>query len=73
MDGSSSSGFSVLAVRLGKGGFLGNGPNAVSESTVSDTELRELFFLVLTKFRGENSVSSSQPFIACQSEPLSFS
>ena len=41
---------------------LGNGPNTVSESTVSNTELSE-FFLALTEFRGENSVSSSQPII----------
>ena len=41
---------------------IGDGPNTVSESTVSNTELSE-FCLVLTEFRGENSVSSSQPII----------
>ena len=39
----------------------------VSESTVSNTELREFLssvsFLGLTEFRGEGSVSSSQPSI----------
>ena len=40
---------------------LGSGPNTVSESTVSNTELSE--FLGLTEFRGANSVSSSQPII----------
>ena len=39
-----------------------NGPNTVSESTVSNIELSEFFF-ALTEFRGENSVSSSQPII----------
>ena len=34
---------------------------AVSESTVSNTELSEFF--ALTEFWGENSVSSSQPII----------
>ena len=33
----------------------------VSESTVSNTELSE--FVALTAFRGESSVSSSQPII----------
>ena len=42
--------------------ILGNGPNTVSESTNSNAELNELF-LVVTKFRGESSVSSSQPII----------
>ena len=42
---------------------FGNGPNTVSESTVSNTELSE--FLALTEFRGENSVSSSQTIIFC--------
>ena len=41
--------------------FLGDGPNTVSESTVSNTKLSE--FLALTEFRGENSVSSSQPIV----------
>ena len=36
---------------------FGDGPNTVSESTVSNTELSEFF--ALTEFRGENSVSSS--------------
>ena len=38
-----------------------NWPNTVSESTVSNTELSELF--ALTEIRGESSVSSSQPTI----------
>ena len=41
--------------------FLENGPNTVSESTVSNTELSE--FSGLTEFQGENSLSSSQPII----------
>ena len=41
--------------------LVGNGPNTVSESTASNTELSD--FLALTEFRGENSVSSSQPII----------
>ena len=44
------------------GRALGNGLNTVSESTVSNTELSE-FFLALPEFRGDNSVSSSQPFL----------
>ena len=40
---------------------IGSGPNTVSESTVSNTELAS--FLALTEFRGENSVSSSWPMI----------
>ena len=40
---------------------FGNGPNTVSESTISDTELSEFF--ALTEFRAENSVSSSQLII----------
>ena len=40
---------------------VGDGPNTVSESTVSNTELSEFF--ALTEFRAENSVSSSQPII----------
>ena len=60
----------------GGGGYLrcayfGNVPNTVSESTVSNTELSE-FFLALTEFRGENSVSSSQPIICVQSELTEF-
>ena len=47
--------------KLGNAPFIGNGPNTVSESTVSNTELGEFF--ALTEFRGENSVSSSQPVI----------
>ena len=43
------------------GPLVGNGPNTVSESTVSNTELSE--FLALTEFRGESSVSSSRPTI----------
>ena len=41
--------------------LLGDGPNTVSESTVSNAELSEFF--ALTELRGENSVSSSQAFI----------
>ena len=41
--------------------LIGNRPNTVSESTVSNTELSEFF--ALTEFRGESSVSSSQPII----------
>ena len=40
---------------------IGNGPNTVSESTVSNTELSEFFGL--TEFRGANSVSSFQPIV----------
>ena len=40
---------------------IGDRPNTVSESTVSNTELSEFF--ALTEFRGENSVSSSRPMI----------
>ena len=39
--------------------MIGDGPNTVSESTVSNSEVRE--FLALTEFRGESSVSSFQP------------
>ena len=46
--------------------FVGNGPNTVSESTVSNTELSE--FLALTEFRGESSVSSSQSFFCVQQQ-----
>ena len=42
---------------------LGDGPNTVLESTVSNTGLSEFFGL--TEFRGANSVSSSQPIIFC--------
>ena len=50
-------------VRVLRGGIatLGGGPNTVSESTVSNTELSEFFGL--SEFRGEDSVSSSQPII----------
>ena len=41
--------------------LIGNGPNTVSEGTVSNTELSD--FLALTEFRGQNSVSSSRPLI----------
>ena len=41
--------------------IFGDGPNTVSESTVSNTELSEFFGL--TEFRGANSVSSFQPII----------
>ena len=41
-----------------------NRPNTVSESTASNTELRE--FLALTELWAENSVSSSQPVICVQ-------
>ena len=41
-------------------GMIRNGPNTVSESTVSNTELSE-FFLALTEIRGVNSVSSFRP------------
>ena len=44
-----------------KGPKIGDGPNTVSESTVSNTELSE--FLALAEFRGESSVSSSRPII----------
>ena len=37
--------------------FVGNGPNTVSESAVSNTELSEFFGLA--EFRGESLVSSS--------------
>ena len=40
---------------------VGNRPNTVSGSTVSNTELSEFFGL--TEFRGASSVSSFQPFI----------
>ena len=40
---------------------IGDGPNTVSESTVSNTELSEFF--ALTELRGESSVSSSQPIL----------
>ena len=43
----------------------GDGPNTVSESTVSNTEQSE-FFGGLTEFRGANSVSSFQPIICVQ-------
>ena len=53
--------------------MFGNGPNTVSESTVSNTELSlTVSFLVLTEFRGESSVSPSQPFFECQSELTEF-
>ena len=44
--------------------FFGNGPNTVSGSTVSNTELSEFFGL--PEFRGANSVSSFQPIICVQ-------
>ena len=50
-----------LSVELPGSSLFGNGPNTVSESTVSNTEPSE--FLALTEFRGESSVSPSQPFI----------
>ena len=43
--------------------ILGERPNTVSESTVSNTELSEFF--ALTEFGGESSLSSSQPMILC--------
>ena len=43
---------------------FGNGPNTVSESTVSSTEFNE--FVDLTEFRGESSVSSSRPIICAE-------
>ena len=47
---------------LGSGAAVyGDWPNAVSERTVSSTELSEVF--ALTKFQGESSVSCSQPII----------
>ena len=46
---------------------FGNGPNTVSESTVSNTELSEFFGPHRVPVGG-NSVSSSQPIFACQSE-----
>ena len=50
---------------------IGNGPNTVSESTVSYTDLSEFFGP--HEFRGENSVSSSEPIIfVCQSELTEF-
>ena len=48
---------------------VGNRPNTVSESTVSNTELSE--FLALTEFWGESSVSSFRQF-AAQSELTEF-
>ena len=44
---------------------FGDGPNTVSESTVSNTELSE-FSPELTEFRGPNSVSSFRPIICVQ-------
>ena len=44
---------------------LGDGPNTVRESTVSNMGLSE--FLALTEFRGENSVSSSPPRVCVPS------
>ena len=44
-------------------GFFGYGLNTVSGSTVSNTELSELFGSGLTEFRGANSVSSFQSII----------
>ena len=41
------------------GFVIGDGPNTVSESTVSNTELSE--FLTLTEFRGRELSESSQP------------
>ena len=60
----SVSGFCVSA--LLSGGFFGrsyfgDGPNTVSETTVQRTSSVSSF--ALTEFRGENSVSSSQPII----------
>ena len=46
------------------GAGVGDGPNTVSESTVSNTKLSE-FVLVLAEFRGEGSVSSSEPISVC--------
>ena len=43
---------------------IGDGPNTVSESTVSSNELSELF--ALTEFGGESSMSSSHPSICVQ-------
>ena len=54
-----------------RGGFIGNGPNTVSGTTVSNTELSE-FFVALTEFRGESSLSSSQPIICVQGELTEF-
>ena len=65
--------FSVIAIFGGakeKGSvepnvrLLGNWPNTVSESTVSNTELSEFFGA--TEFRGANSASSFQPIICVQ-------
>ena len=53
---------SCVAFFLGE--KVGDGPNTVLESTVSITELSE--FYALTEFRGESSVSSSQPIICVQ-------
>ena len=50
-------------------GSLGDGPNAVSESTVSNTELSQFFGL--TELRAKNSMSSSQP-IALTLQPVLF-
>ena len=50
---------------------VGNGPNTVSGSTVSNTELSE--FSGLIEFRGANSVSSFQPIICvCKRELTEF-
>ena len=43
--------------------LLGNGPNTVSESTVSNAN--SVSFSGLTEFRRANSVSSFQPFLFC--------
>ena len=45
--------------------LIGDGPNTVSESTVSRTELSE-FLDPLTDLWGESSVRSSQPVIVWQ-------
>ena len=53
----------LLQSLMGNPAIVGNGLNTVSESMVSNTEQFLVSLLALTEFRGESSVSSSQPFI----------
>ena len=44
--------------------YFGDGPNTVSVSTVWFRAPNSVSFLALTKFQGDNSVSSSQPLVS---------